>query len=162
MAISISRVGKLIIGEDGYVSATLNSIEIQDTTDEKGRERSQLEYIFKVPTSKGNADKYLWTGLNVNAEKTYYPVDADGVVSSEGQYNKLTQLLLSLGLLTELQLHSGEDIDIDVETLIGKAFKFKVIPQKNKPNMSDIDLKTIKFADVDSATSKKLTVSTKA
>lgn len=155
MAISISRVGKLVIGEDGYVTATLASIEIQDTTDEKGRERSQLEYVFKVPTTKGTSDKYLWTGLNVNPEKTYYPVNTDGVVSSEGEYNKLTQLLLSLGLLTELQLHSGEDIDLDIETLIGKTFKFKVIPNKQKPSLSDIDLKTIQFVET---VAKKLTV----
>jgi hypothetical protein len=155
MAISISRVGKLVIGEDGYVTATLASIEIQDTTDEKGRERSQLEYVFKVPTTKGVSDKYLWTGLNVNPEKTYYPVDADGVVSAEGEYNKLTQLLLSLGLLTELQLHSGEDIDLDIETLIGKTFKFRVIPNKQKPSLSDIDLKTIQFVET---VAKKLTV----
>jgi hypothetical protein len=161
MAISISRVGKLIIGDDGYVRATLASIEMQDTTDEKGRERTQLEYIFKVPTTKGTADKYLWTGLNVNSEKTYFPIDPDtGEISATGEYNKLTQLLLALGLLTELQLHSGEDIDIDIESLIGKEFKFQVIPNRKKPNLSDIDLRTIRFVDSSAAT-KKLTVGTK-
>lgn len=149
MAISISRVGKLVIGEFGYVTATLESIEIKDTIDEKGKERSQLEYIFKVPTTKGISDKYLWTGLNVNPEKTYYPVDANGVVSSKAEYNKLTQLLLSLGLLSEVQLYSGEDINLDIESLIGKTFKFQVVPNKQKPTMSDIDLKTIKFVDAD-------------
>lgn len=160
MAISISRVGKLIVDTEGYVIATLASIEAQDTTDEKGRERTQLEYIFKVPTTKGTSDKYLWTGLNVNPEKTYFPVDADGVVSSEGEYNKLTQLLLALGLLTDLQLHSGEDIDIDIEGLIGKTVKFKVVPNKNKPGLSDIDLKTIRFVDEATTPAKKLTVGT--
>lgn len=159
MAISISRVGKLVIGEDGYVTATLASIEAQDTADEKGRERTQLEYIFKVPTTKGTADKYLWTGLNVNPEKTYYPVDTNtGEISTIGEYNKLTQLLLALGILTELQLHSGEDIDLDIESLIGKTFKFKVIPNKQKPSLSDIDLKTIRF--LETQVSKKLTVGT--
>lgn len=160
MAIQISRVGKLVIGEDGFVKATLHSLEAQDSVDLQGRERTQLEWVFKVPTTKGTSDKYLWTGLNINAEKTYYPVGADNVVSTEGQYNKLTQLLLSLGLLTDLQLHSGEDVDIDIEMLIGKTFKFKVIPNKNKPSLSDVDVSTIKLIENTEPNSKKLTVGT--
>jgi hypothetical protein len=161
MAISISRAGKLIIGEDGYVTATLDTITVDDIVDEKGRERTQLQYVFKVPTTKGTADKYLWTGLNVNPEKTYYPVDANtGEVSQTGEYNKLTQLLLALGIISELQLHSGEDIDLDIETLIGKAFKFKVIPNKQKPSLSDIDLKSICFVKTTPTETKKLSVGT--
>lgn len=163
MAISISRAAKLIVDTEGYVTAVLANIEAQDSVDEKGRDRTQLQFIFKVPTTKGvntTADKYLWTGLNVNPEKTYYPVDSDGVVSSEGEYNKLTQMLLALGLLTDLQLHSGEDISIDIEALEGRTFKFKMLPNKVKPGLSDIDLKTIRFADEPTAQTKKLTVGT--
>jgi hypothetical protein len=160
MGIQISRVGKLVIGEDGFVTATLHSLEAQDSVDPQGRERTQLEWIFKVSTTKGTSDKYLWTGLNINAEKTYYPIDANGVVSTEGQYNKLTQLLLSLGLLTDLQLHSNEDVDIDIETLKGKTFKFKVIPNKNKPSLSDVDVSTIKLIENAESNTKKLTVGT--
>jgi hypothetical protein len=145
MAISVSRAGKLIIGEDGYVTATLSNIEVLDQTDEKGRERTQLEWEFAIQTTKGASRKLMWTGVNLNSDKTYRPVDDNGVVSENPEYNKLTQVLLALGVITELQLHSGEDVDIDLESLIGKSFKFKVLPQKNKPQMSDIDIKTIKF-----------------
>lgn len=158
MTISVSRAGKLIINESGYVDAVLTSIEVKDDEDDKGRDRTQLEWTFAVETTKGKSRKLLWTGLNVNGEKTYFPVDANGVVS-EGLYNKLTQILLGLNLVTELQLHSGEDINIDLETLIGKSFKFKVVPQKNKPSLSDIDIPTIKFADVPTEPARsKLTV----
>lgn len=148
MPISISRAAKLIIDTDGYVSATLKDVSVKDASNGKDW-GSQLEFIFAVPTTKGvTSDKYLWTGLNINPEKTYYPVDSDGVVSPEGEYNKLTQLLLSLGLITDRQLHSGEDINIDIEELIGKTFKFKVVPNKMKPGLSDIDLKTICFTAI--------------
>ena len=160
MAISVSRAGKLIIGEDGYVEATLTNIEIQDQTDEKGRERTQLEWEFAIQTTKGASRKLMWTGLNINPDKTYRPVDDNGIVSENPEYNKLTQVLLALGVITELQLHSGEDVDIDLESLIAKSFKFKVTPNKLKPSLSDIDLKTIKFADVTSEPKRsKLTVS---
>ncbi|PHJ55795.1 hypothetical protein VF14_31875 [Nostoc linckia z18] len=158
MAISISRAGKLITDANGFVSATLATLEVQDTQDEQGRERSQLQFIFKVPTTKGESDKYLWTGLNVNAEKTYYPVDSDGVVSSTPEYNKLTQLLLSLGLISVKQLDSNDEIELDLETLIGQKFEFKVIPNKLKPSLSDIDLKNIRL--VKEQPSKSLTVGT--
>ncbi|MBD2208116.1 hypothetical protein [Calothrix sp. FACHB-168] len=145
MGISISRAGKLIIDVDGYVSANLDSLQVVDSADENGRERSQLEFIFKVPTTKGTSDKYLWTGLNVNSEKTYYPVDDDGVISTTPEYNKLTQLLIALGLLTEEKLNSDDELDIDIESLVGQEFQFKVKPNKLKPALSDIDIKSIRF-----------------
>jgi hypothetical protein len=158
MAIQISRVGKLITDADGYVTGILYNLEVKSYKDENNKDREQLELVFKVPTTKGTSDKYLWTGLNINSEKTYYPVDANGVVSTEGQYNKLTQLILSLGLLTELELFKDDDVKIDVEALIGRTFKFKVIPQRNKPNLSDIDISSIKLVvDDTNITTKHLT-----
>lgn len=163
MAISISRAAKLIIDADGYVTAKLDSIKIVEFVDKQGDERSELEFIFKVPTTKDintTSDKYLWTGLNVNHQKTYFPPDANGIISSKGEYNKLTQLLLAIGLISESELHSGENIDIDIEELIGKTFKFKVLPNKVKHGLSDIDLKTIRIADEPTTPAKKLTVGT--
>ena len=160
MPISVTRAGKLIIGDDGFVTATLRSLELEDSVDLENKERSQLKWGFEVPTTKGTSDKYLWTGLNVNHEKNYYPVDADGVVSKEAQYNKLTQILLSLGMITETQLHSEEAVELDLEALIGRNFKFKPIRQKNNPNFSNIDISAIYFADESASSNQKLTVST--
>jgi hypothetical protein len=139
MAITVSRSGKVVKGEDGFVTAKLDSLEIQEND---GNE--QLQWVFKIPTTKGISDKYLWTGLNINSEKTYYPVDTDGVVSA-GQYNRLTQILLSLEIISESELKSEADVNIDLEALIGKTFRFKVVPQKNKPSLSDIDIRSIQL-----------------
>jgi len=155
MAISVSRAGKLITSEDGFVSATLRSLEVEDSIGSDNKERSQLKWTFEVPTTKGTSNKNLWTGLNVNHEKNYYPVDADGVVSTKAEYNKLTQLLLSLGLITEIQLHSEADVELDLETLVGRVFKFKPIRQKNNPNFSDIDISAICFADGNAPSEQK-------
>lgn len=149
MGITIGRAGKLVTDNDGFVTATLDSIELT-------KELDQLEWVFKVQTTKKVTDKYLWTGLNVNEVKSYYPVDNEGVVSKIAEYSKLTQLALSLELITEDQLLDKDfDFEFDVETLIKKTFRFKVIPQRNKPHLSDIDIKTIKLISKDNETSAK-------
>ncbi len=145
MAINVSRAAKLVTDSEGYVTATLDSITEQTKINGDGKDNTQLQWIFKIPTSKKTADKYLWTGCNVNSQRTYYPVDADGVVSKTGEYNKLTQLLLSLKLITEAEVLSDEDIELDLETLIGKEFKFKVIPDRDKPALSDIVVTSVQL-----------------
>ncbi len=77
MAINISRASKIITDSDGYVTAKLSSVVEKISLDPKGKEITQLEWVFKVPTTKKLADKYLWTGCNVNAQRTYYPIDAN-------------------------------------------------------------------------------------
>lgn len=156
MAITIGRAGKLVTDNEGFVIGTLDSIELTKDVDLNDKEREQLEWVFKVPTTKKVTDKYLWTGLNVNEIKSYYPIDNEGVVSKVAEYSKLTQVALSLELISEDQLLDKDfDFEFDVETLIGKTFRFKVIPQRNKPHLSDIDIKTIKLISKDNETSAK-------
>lgn len=156
MAITIGRAGKLVTDNEGYVTATLSTIDLTKNIDLNDKEREQLEWVFKVQTTKKVTDKYLWTGLNVNEVKSYYPIDNEGVVSKVAEYSKLTQVALSLELITEDQLLDKDfDFEFDVETLIGKTFRFKVIPQRNKPHLSDIDIKTIKLISKDNETSAK-------
>ena len=147
MAINISRAGKVVTDSEGYVIATLDSITEESKVNGGGKKSLQLEWIFKIPTTKNVADKYLWTGVTVNSDRNYYPIDAEGVVSKNPEYNKLTQLLLTLKLISEEELHSDEEIDLDIESLISKKFKFKVIPNKVKPGLSDIDITTIQLIE---------------
>ncbi len=151
MAINISRASKIITDTEGYVTAKLFSVVEKISLDPKGKEITQLEWVFKVPTTKKVADKYLWTGINVNSQRTYYPIDANGVVSPNPEYNRLTKLLLALGLLTEQELNSDDDIDLDIEELVGREFKFKVIPDREKPALGDIDIATMQLLDAASA-----------
>ena len=159
MTISISRAGRLVLDDNGLVHARLITIEVVDSVDDRGKERTELEWSFEVPTTKGTAIKRLWTGLNVNAKKTYYPTDENGVILPP-EYNKLTQVTLSLGLIDEVLLHSDADIDLDLQMLIGKDFTFAVIPQKLKPHLSDIVLTSLRFKpeEIDNGAAKALTV----
>jgi hypothetical protein len=150
MAIKIGRAAKLTTDNKGYTVAKLHSVDVKEQVDSKGKVSEQIEWVFKVPTTKGkDADKYMWTGVNVNSEKTYYPIDPDtGEVDRENpQYNKLTQFLLSLGVITEKQVISDADIDLDVESFIGKSFRFKVIANQERPALGDIDISSIKLVN---------------
>ncbi|MBG1258415.1 hypothetical protein [Nostoc commune] len=150
MGITVTRAGKLIVDEDGYVTATLASIEVVDHPEDSNGNRKQLEFIFKVPTNKGTSDKHLWTGVTINAEKSYYPVDPQtGEREASPEYNLLTQMLLALGTLSEESLKSDDEINFDIESLVGRAFKFHVIPSRTNPSLSDIVVKSMCFAETD-------------
>lgn len=150
MAIKIGRAAKLTTDSDGYTVGTLNSVDIKEQVDSKGKVSQQIEWIFKVTTTQGkSADKYMWTGIKINSERTYYPTNhVTGEVNRQDpQYNKLTQFLLSIGVINEKQVLSDTEVDLDVESFIGKAFRFKVIPDQERPALGDIDISSIKIVE---------------
>lgn len=150
MSITISRAGKLIIDEDGYVTAPLTSVEIVDHPEDSNGNRKQLKFIFEVPTNKGTSNKPLWTGVTINPEKSYYPVDPEtGERASLPEYNLLTQMLLALGILSEESLKSDDEINFDIESLVGRIVKFHVTPSRTNPNFSDVLVKSMRFAETD-------------
>ncbi len=135
----ISRATKIQSDDQGYVVAELIAVEL--TEYEYGQ---QLEWAFSVANSKGAKSLLrLWTGLAINDERTYYPEDGDG----KGEYNKLTQLLLQLKLIDQKLLKSTEEPDIDLEELVGKSFRFQVTPDKKRPALKNINLKTLEIVN---------------
>ena len=142
-SLSAKKIGKVAVDSEGFVNATLKSISETEQYDDKGRRQPQFEFIFAVANqnNKSTTDKYLWTSVNLNPEKYTWTDDESGEVITG--YSKLTQLALLTGLLTEAELLSDEDFEADLESLIGQEFKFKLVPQRNKPNMTRIEFKTI-------------------
>ncbi|GAA6614910.1 hypothetical protein [Scytonema sp. NUACC26] len=141
MPTNIRKAAKLEVNNDGYATGKLVSVEVKELKDtETGEiESTQLEWCFGVLNSKGVLSKvFVWTGLNVNPEKTYLPKDG-----GEPQYNKLTQMLLSMQAISKEQLESKEEIDFDVESLVNQEFRFKLVNRKGSVIWQDIDLKTI-------------------
>lgn len=135
----VTRATKIESGDDGYVLTELISIEPA----EDSKYGEQYEWIFIAPNSAGkNSPIRQWTGIQVNNEKTWYPDE-----SSKGEYSKLVQILLRLNVIDEELLHSKTDIDIELNDLIGKKFRFKMIPDKKRPGLKRIDLKTIELAN---------------
>ncbi len=150
MAITITRAGKLIIDEDGYVTAPLASVEIVDHPEDSNGNRKQLKFIFEIPTNKGTSNKPLWTGVTINPEKSYYPVDpVTGEYAPLPEYNLLTQMLLALGILSEESFKPDYEINFDIESLVGRIFKFHVTPSRTNPNFSDILIPSMRFAETD-------------
>ena len=86
----------------------------------------------------------FWTGQNINSEK--FELDGD---EKNTDYNRLTRLLLNMGLLdakklTELDKAKLEDSDIDLEVLIGQKIEFKMNKSIKRKGLSVIDIKSIK------------------
>uniref|UniRef100_A0A0C1R8B5 Uncharacterized protein n=1 Tax=Tolypothrix bouteillei VB521301 TaxID=1479485 RepID=A0A0C1R8B5_9CYAN len=145
MPITIGKAAKLEVNNDGYATGKLVAIEVKElkNTETGEIEGTQLEWCFGVLNSKGVLSKvFVWTGLNVNPEKTYSPKDG-----GEPQYNKLTQMLLAMQAISQEQLESKEEIDFDVESLVNQEFRFKLVNRKESLIWRDIDLKTITPVD---------------
>lgn len=131
----ISRATKIESDSDGYVEGELISIEDA----EKSLYGEQIEWVFAVKNTSGKSSLIrCWTGLNVNDEKTYYPEPG-----AKPQYNMLTQILLSIGVVDEKTLRSKEEIDCELNDLVGKLYRFKLTPDKKRPALKRLDVSTI-------------------
>lgn len=134
----ISRATKIESDDTGYVRGELISLEYA----ENSKFNEQLEWVFAVTNSLGKKSLVrVWTGLNINDEKTYYPEDG-----GKPQYNKLTQMLLGIGKIDEKTLHSKEEIDLDLNDLTDKEYLFKLVPDKKNPALKRLDVSSIKLS----------------
>lgn len=135
----ISRATKIESNSDGYVQGELISLDFA----ENPMYKEQLEWVFVVTNSLGKKTlMYVWTGLKINNEKTYYPED-----SGKPQYNKLTQILLGIGTIDKKTLSSKEDIDLELDELVGKNYRFKLISDKKNPALKRLDVSSIQLAE---------------
>ena len=130
----IGRSNKIATNSNGFVNGTIIAIEHVESNYNK---QGQLEWAIGVETAKGtNSIVRFWTGLNINNEKNYYPTEG-----SDGEYNKLTQICLSLQVVNQELLNSEEDIDINIsEVLDNKSVIFKMKPSERRRALKEIDI----------------------
>ena len=134
----ITRANKISKNPDGFVNGEI--IAIQEAESQYG---NQLEWAIGVQTAKGiTALMRFWTGTTLNHEKNYFPTEG-----SKGEYNKLTQICLLLGVVSEELLTSQTAIDIDVsEALEGKKVWFKTKPSEKRRALENVDVSTLRLA----------------
>lgn len=135
----ISRATKIEANSNGYVEGELISLDFT----ENSQYNEQLEWVFAVANSSGKKSLVrLWTGININDEKTYYPEDG-----GKPQYNKLTQILLGIGAIDQKLLSSKEEVDLELEEFVGKVYQFKLVSDKKNPALKRLDVSSIRLAE---------------
>ena len=148
-SITLGVSGFIKTDAEGYATGELIQIE-QIESELNGEIQEQIEWIWAVESTKGTSKMYLWTRPNINPNKYINRPD-----QTQPEYSLLTQLLLNVGLLTEDELEKLKDepeyieeLDIDLETLQGQQFRFKLIPGKlgkpSKPDVKTIELLSVK------------------
>ena len=149
MVLKAKIANKVSVEDNGLTIGEIIAIEdIEEHTDKEGKKdvfyACQFEFLIKVKGSKKDIVMRFWTGQNINSEK--FELDGD---EKNTDYNRLTRLLLNMGLLdakklTELDKAKLEDSDIDLEVLIGQKIEFKMNKSIKRKGLSVIDIKSIK------------------
>lgn len=132
----------IAVDDDGYAKATLASIEFDQYTDSEGEITEQILFQWETKTRKGVDTKLrFWTGLNINPT----PRSVNGKTT----YNALTQLLLihqiiSVSDLKKLAQNESyiNELEIDLEKMIGQSHKFKL--NTNERGLAKPDIPTLK------------------
>ena len=133
------------ITENGYCTGQLVALQYEEATGEvrytrDGRSftknQDQLLFVFEVKaenTVTGTLDLKFWTNTT-----------ADGIKNDDGNYSKLTRLLIALGVVDAKSLNPRSRIQFDLNSLGGETFRFQV-EQKGRIWKPLID--TIKHID---------------
>lgn len=141
MPIKARKGNRLSVDADGYVTAEL--ADITETSYEEGdSERDQLLWEFIAEGTVKPINLKIWTGVIISSEMNWYPLP-----KSRAEYNKLTQIILSLGVLKESELESFNEDELaeKLESLKGRKVRFKTVQGKS-PGLNTIDLKTLRLA----------------
>ena len=149
MVLKAKIANKIVADDSGYTTGEIIDInEIDEHSEKEGKKEvaysSQFEFLIAVEGTKKQTLLRFWTGQNINSEK--FELDGD---EKNTDYNRLTRLLLNMGLLdakklTELDKAKLEDSDIDLEVLIGQKIEFKMNKSIKRKGLSVIDIKSIK------------------
>ena len=150
MVLKAKIANKIVADDNGYTTGEIIDInEIDEHSEKEGKKEvtysSQFEFLIAVEGTKKQTLLRFWTGQNINSEK-FEVVEGD---EKTIDYNRLTRLLLNMGLLdskklTELDKAKLEYSDIDLEVLIGQKIEFKMNKSIKRKGLSVIDIKTIK------------------
>lgn len=133
----------IAVDDNGYAKAVLTNIEFdQYLNDDTGELTDQLKFEWFTKTRKGKDTKIIdWLGLNIN------PVAKK--IEGKPVYNALTQILIISRIITIADLKKLaqdenfiNEIDIDIDSLSGREFKFQL--RTNKKGLSKPDYSTLK------------------
>jgi hypothetical protein len=117
----------IAVDDSDFATGTLTNIELNPyPNDETGELTDQLKIQFSTKTRKGKDTKINdWLGLNIS------PIGKK--VNNKTVYNALTQILIITGTITVADLKKLakdenylEEMTIDIESLLGREFKFKL------------------------------------
>ena len=140
MSLKTKLANKPIVDKDGFAQAVLESVTFIDA-DETEFDREQFQFSFKVKGTRKEMAMNLWTGTTISGEKYNNGVDID--------YTKLSKIVMKLGLITEKKLiaayETGDDPEVDLESLIGTSVKFKLTKAVKKGGLSQIDLNSLEL-----------------
>ena len=131
---------KAVIDCNGNVTAVIENIEFIDRTDSE-YEREQYKWIIKVEGTKKPIYMTIWTGTKISTQKYY--------IGAELDHSSLSKIVMNLGLISEKDLTDvedlGEDVDINLNELIGKSVRFKLIKRSKRAKFERPDLDTIEL-----------------
>ncbi len=142
MSLKTKLANKPIVDKEGYTSGVLKSITFIDAS-ENEFDREQFQFSFKVKGTRKEMTINLWTGTTISGEKYDNGVDID--------YSKLSKIVLRLKLISEKELieayQTGNDPEVDLNSLIGAAVKFKLAKAVKKGGLSQIDLSSLELVN---------------
>src|SRR4030095_14858513 len=114
MALKAFMGNRPLFDEDGFVQGAVKSVETHTSKDDKG-EWDSLNWAFETAGTLKPFQFSELTGMSI------YPPD-----SRTKELNKLTSLVIRLGILTMEDLWADELPDHDLESAIGKCVRFKI------------------------------------
>lgn len=143
MALKAKVANKPVIDSKGYVSGIIkNILDIPEREEKQGKKTIKYAAQFEfVVTSKGSHKPiifHFWVGQNLNSDKFQN--------GNKEDYNRLTRLVINLGLILESDLADIQDNKLpDLEALEGKEIRFKLEPSKNNQSLLIPDISSIQL-----------------
>jgi hypothetical protein len=144
MALKAKIANQAVLDRNGYCSGTIESIlEVEERVEKIGRKSikyaAQFEFVIKSNGSHKPIIFRFWTGQNLNCVKFQNEDKVD--------YNRLTRLLINLGLILEsdLEYDLADSKLPDLESLEGREVRFKLEPSKNSKSLQIPDISTIQL-----------------
>jgi hypothetical protein len=146
MPLKAKIANKIVADDNGYTIGEIIDInEIDEHTEKEGKKEvtyaSQFEFLIAVDGTKKQTLLRFWTGQNINSEK--FENEGDDTTD----YNRLTRLLLNMGVLDAKKLadlDKEKESEIDLEALRGRKIQFKMNKSVKRKGLSVIDIKSIK------------------
>jgi hypothetical protein len=126
----------------GVIKSIDNEEQTTHSIDTEERTYQTTKVVVTVEGTKKPIDLFIYTGVNLSN----MPVEVknEGRKDAKRIYNKFTNLLLKLNVITLQELIDYEPslvekLDTGLNKLIGKQIKFKIITNKMRRLTVDID-----------------------
>ena len=139
MALKPRLANAIKIDDQGWATATIADITCLDA--EENEYGPQYQFDFLADGTKRTINLKIWSGTSISAQKYENGTNKD--------YSKLTRICLQLELFTESQLkkfhEQGQEPDCDLENLIDRKVRFKLLKQVKKGKLSQVDISTLEL-----------------